>query len=379
MSEDPIKTSPPAGRSRPAVRARIRDDHVSGTRPLPTPLELLAEIPVPDDAAERILESRATLRALLGGRDPRPLVIVGPCSVDDTRAALEYAQRLVRVAGEVEDALYVVMRVYFEKPRTTVGWKGLINDPRLDESGDMSEGLRMARALLVDILRMGLPTATEFLEPVIPQYLADVVSWAAIGARTTESPTHRQMASGLSMPVGIKNGTDGSLTIALDAMVAAAAPHNFLGIDPEGRVAVVETTGNPDRHLVLRGGASGANYDADSIREAAIALEERGLPTRVLVDCSHGNSAKDPRVQPLVVDDLVTQIERGESAILGWMIESYLEEGRQEVGPDPSTRRFGLSVTDACLGWEDTAALLLRSAERLRSRGSRVGVAAPGS
>ncbi len=358
---------PAAGLARPAVRARIRDDHVRGTLPLPTPLELLEEIPVPDEAAERVLDSRATLRALLSGQDARPMVVVGPCSVDDPRAALEYARRLAVVAREVDDALYVAMRVYFEKPRTTVGWKGLVNDPHLDGTGDMSEGLRMARGLLVEVLRLGLPTATEFLEPVIPQYLADVVSWAAIGARTTESPTHRQMASGLSMPVGIKNGTDGSLTIALDAMVATAAPHNFLGIDPHGRVAVVETTGNPDRHLVLRGGASGTNYDSESIRDAAAALAARELPTRILVDCSHGNSGKNPRVQPLVVDDLVSQIERGERSILGWMLESYLEEGRQSVGPDPSSRRFGLSVTDACLGWDDTAALLRGAAERLRA------------
>ena len=359
----------PAGPGPPTVapvRARIRDDHVSGTRPLPTPLELTRQVPVAEEVSERVIDSRSILRGLMADTDPRVLVIVGPCSVDDPEAAMEYARRLRTVAGDVADVLYVVMRVYFEKPRTTVGWRGLINDPRLDGSGDLADGLRIARRLLVDILELGLPTATEFLEPVIPQYLADVVCWAAIGARTTESPTHRQMASGLSMPVGIKNGTDGSMTIALDAMVAAAAPHHFLGIDPEGRVAVVETTGNPDRHLVLRGGSGGPNYDSGSIRRAAEALKMRDLPSRILVDCSHGNSGGDPRKQPLVVDDLVAQMEKGERSILGWMIESYLEEGRQDVGADPGARRFGVSVTDACLGWDDTSDLLLRTAERLR-------------
>ena len=352
--------------SQAPVRARIRDDHVSGTRPLPTPLELLDEIAVPERAAERVLHARADIARLLRGDDPRLLVIVGPCSVDDPDAAREYGARLAVLAEELSESLYVVMRVYFEKPRTTVGWKGLINDPTLDGSGDLSTGLRTARRLLIDVLELGLPTATEFLEPVIPQFLADVVCWAAIGARTTESPTHRQMASGLSMPVGIKNGTDGSLDIALDAMVAAAAPHHFLGIDPEGRVAVVETTGNPDRHLVLRGGGGRTNFDARSIRAAAATLDARSLPNRVLVDASHGNSNKDPRRQPAVVDDLVGQIVSGERNILGCMIESYLEEGRQDVGPDPSSRRYGVSITDACLGWEDTAALLRRVADRLR-------------
>lgn len=349
------------------IRAHIRDHHVKGTEPLPTPTELMREIPVPDEAAQRVVESRATIARLLAGSDSRTMVVVGPCSVDGTEAALEYGQRLASLSAEVDDVLFIAMRVYFEKPRTTVGWRGLINDPFLDRSGDVASGLRIARRLLIDILELGLPTATEFLEPVIPQYLAGVVSWAAIGARTTESPTHRQMASGLSMPVGIKNGTEGALTIALDAMVAAAAPHHFLGIDPDGRVAVVETTGNVDRHLVLRGGGGRTNYDAASIREAASVLRSRGLPDRILVDCSHGNSAKDPRRQPGVVDDLVGQLEKGETSILGWMLESYLHEGRQDVGPDPSTRTRGLSVTDACLGWDDTAALLRRVASRLRS------------
>ena len=349
------------------VRARIRDHHVTGTRPLPTPVELQAEIPVPDDVAEGLLLSRATIAGMLAGSDPRLLVVVGPCSVDDAEAALEYGRRLASLAAELEDVLYLVMRVYFEKPRTTVGWKGLISDPALDGTGDLPSGLRIARGLLIRILELGLPTATEFLEPVIPQYLADTVSWAAIGARTTESPTHRQMASGLSMPVGIKNGTDGTQAVALDAMVAAATAHHFLGIDPEGRVAVVETTGNPDRHLVLRGGGGNANYDSESIRAAADELRARSLPERLLVDCSHGNSGKDPRRQPGVVQDLMDQIQRGESAILGWMLESYLEEGRQDVGSDPGKRRFGLSITDPCLGWDETAEILRRAAERLRA------------
>lgn len=349
------------------VRARIRDHRVSGTRPLLTPLQLIDEIPVPRHLAEKVLRSRADFSALLNGEDSRMLVIVGPCSVDSPPAALEYGRRLASLSEELKDALFVVMRVYFEKPRTTVGWKGLINDPTLDGTGDLADGLRIARRLLVDMLELGLPTATEFLEPVVPQYLSDVVSWAAIGARTTESPTHRQMASGLSMPVGFKNGTDGSLSIALDAMVAAATPHHFLGVDPEGRIAIVETTGNPDRHLVLRGGGGDTNHDPASIREAVAALRARSLPDRILVDCSHGNSAKEPGRQPIIADDLVRQIEGGETSILGCMLESYLEGGSQDIGPDPSARRPGISVTDPCLGWDDTESLLWHMASRLRA------------
>ncbi len=353
---------------------RIRDEHVRGTAPLPSPGELFDELPVSESAAANVAASRGAVRQVLSGRDTRPLVIVGPCSIDDPGAALDYGERLKEVADQVSDHLLIVMRVYFEKPRTTIGWKGLISDPALDGTGDMATGLRIARRLLLDVAELGLPTATEFLEPVIPQYLAELVAWAAIGARTTESPTHRQLASGLSMPVGFKNGTDGSLKIALDAMEAAAHPHHFLGIDQDGRVAVVETTGNPDRHLILRGGGGHTNFDADSVGRAVKRLKARSLPERVLVDCAHGNSNKDPRRQRHVAGALSDQVAGGSESVLGWMIESYLLEGRQDIGPDPSTRLRGMSTTDPCLGWDDTARLLLESAEAMAAaQRGRVG------
>ena len=332
---------------------------------MPSPGELFEELPVSDAAAEAVARGRGDVRRVLSGDDPRPLVIVGPCSIDDPSAALEYAERLKGLSEQVSEQLLVVMRVYFEKPRTTIGWKGLISDPALDGTGDIAMGIRVARRLLLDVAEMGLPAATEFLEPVIPQYLAELVAWAAIGARTTESPTHRQLASGLSMPVGFKNGTDGSLKIALDAMEAAAHPHHFLGIDHAGRVAVVETTGNPDRHLILRGGGGETNFDEESVARAVGRLRSRGLPDRVLVDCAHGNSNKDPRRQPDVARSLTGQMASGSHSILGWMIESYLVEGRQAIGPDPSTRVKGLSATDPCLGWEDTERLIMESANEL--------------
>lgn len=334
---------------------------------MPSPGELFEELPVSDDVGETVARGRGDVRRVLSGEDPRTLVIVGPCSIDDPATALEYAERLKRVSDQVSDHLLVVMRVYFEKPRTTIGWKGLISDPALDGTGDIATGIRVARRLLLDVASIGLPAATEFLEPVIPQYLAELLAWAAIGARTTESPTHRQLASGLSMPVGFKNGTDGSLKIALDAMEAAAHPHHFLGIDHAGRVAVVETTGNPDRHLILRGGGGQTNFDEESVNRAVTRLRKRGLPDRVLVDCAHGNSNKEPRRQPQVARSLAEQVAGGSRSILGWMIESYLVEGRQDIGPDPSARVRGQSATDPCLGWEDTERLLLESAEQVAS------------
>ena len=343
---------------------RIRDEHVRGTAPLPSPGELFDELPVSPELAAAVAHGRGAVRRAVAGDDPRPLVIVGPCSIDDPSTALEYGERLKRVADQVADELLVVMRVYFEKPRTTIGWKGLISDPALDGTGDIATGIRVARRLLLDVAAIGLPAATEFLEPVIPQYLAELVAWAAIGARTTESPTHRQLASGLSMPVGFKNGTDGSLKIALDAMEAAAHPHHFMGIDHAGRVAVVETTGNPDRHLILRGGGGYTNYGPQSVARAVERLRKRGLPDRVLVDCAHGNSNKDPRRQPVVARSLSDQLAEGSRSILGWMIESYLVEGRQDIGGDPAQRVRGLSATDPCLGWADTERLLMESAER---------------
>ncbi len=352
--------------TKPPVRSRIRDQHVRSAVPLPTPRELQLELAVDETAAHHIARAREQIQAILHGSDARLLVVVGPCSVDHTGAALEFADRLAALSAEVDDVFMLAMRVYFEKPRTTIGWKGLINDPDLDGTGDLPKGLGLARSLLLTLAQRGVPTATEFLEPVIPQYLADLVCWASIGARTTESPTHRQMASGLSMPVGFKNGTDGSLDTAVNAMVAAAVPHHFLGIDPDGRVAIIETTGNPDRHLILRGGSAGVNYGADAVGAATAALRARELPPRLLVDCSHGNSGKDPGRQARVVDDLLCQIDGGESAILGFMLESYLSGGRQDIPREPEDRRYGVSLTDACLGWEDTAALLRNAAARVR-------------
>lgn len=351
---------------------RIRDEHVRGTLPLLSPKELFAEQPVDDTVAAHIAQSRNTIRSLLDGKDDRALVVVGPCSIDDPVAALEYANRLRAIASEVSDVLFVVMRVYFEKPRTTIGWKGLINDPHLDDSGDLNTGIRTARKLLIDVAELGIPAATEFLEPVVPQYIAELVSWAAIGARTTESPTHRQLASGLSMPVGFKNGTDGGFQIALDALVASAHPHHFLGIDHEGRVAIIETTGNPDRHLILRGGSQ-PNFDASSLAAAVVALTSKGLNPRVLVDCAHGNSEKDALRQREICAELAARRAEGEPSILGWMVESYLEEGRQHLPEDPQSRVRGLSLTDPCLGWQDTEAMLLESAEVLRAARTTIG------
>ena len=345
---------------------RIRDEHVRGTLPLLSPKQLFAELPVDVDVAAHIARTRQTIRGLLQDRDDRALVVVGPCSIDDPEAALEYARRLRAVAAEVEDVCFVVMRVYFEKPRTTIGWKGLINDPHLDDSGDLNTGIRTARKLLIDVANLGMPAATEFLEPVVPQYIAELVTWAAIGARTTESPTHRQLASGLSMPVGFKNGTDGGFQIALDALVASAHPHHFLGIDHDGRVAIIETTGNPDRHLILRGGAE-PNFDVSSLAEAVEALASRGLNSQVLVDCAHGNSEKDAVRQRDICSELAARRANGEPSILGWMVESYLEEGRQNLPEHPEARIRGLSLTDPCLGWSDTEAMLRESAELLRA------------
>jgi 3-deoxy-7-phosphoheptulonate synthase len=348
-------------------RPPIRDRHVVTAAPLPAPVALMAELPVPTDAATQIAAARELVRDCITGADRRALVIVGPCSIHDPAAALEYADRLAALQREVADALVLVMRVYFEKPRTTIGWKGLVTDPLLNGEGDIALGLRRAREVLLGVADRGLPAATEFLDPIVPQYLADLVTWAAIGARTTESQTHRELASGLSMPVGFKNGTEGELQTALDAMVSAAAPHRFLGVDPDGRVAMIATTGNPDRHLVLRGGRNGPNYRAPQVSAAVAACTAAGLPNRILVDCSHANSGKDPMRQPEVLADLLAQEADGERHLLGWMLESHLLPGRQALGGDPSALRYGVSITDGCLGWEQTADLL-RGAAAVRRR-----------
>jgi 3-deoxy-7-phosphoheptulonate synthase len=341
-----------------------QDLHVRGLTPLISPRTLKTEQPMTEAANETILRTREIVKQILRGDDPRLMVVVGPCSIHDERAAVDYAQRLRRLAERVQDQLFVLMRVYFEKPRTTLGWKGLINDPRLDDSFAVSEGLRIARRLLLTIAEMGLPTATEMLEPITPQYIADLVTWSAIGARTTESPTHRQMASGLSMPVGFKNGTDGEITTAIDALVASRSPHNFLGIDPDGHTCLVHTTGNPFGHLILRGGRGGPNYAPEHVANAAAMLAERGLAPRFMIDCSHANSYKDYRRQAEVWNNVLEQRISGSEAIIGMMLEGNLKPGNQKL-VDPAKLEYGVSITDGCLGWEETEELLLSGREKL--------------
>jgi len=332
--------------------------HVRDTVRLVAPAALRAELPASEAAARTVAAGRAAVEAILGGRDPRLLAIVGPCSIHDPEAALDYARRLARVRADVGDRFEVVMRVYFEKPRTTIGWKGLINDPHLDGSYDIDTGLRIGRQILLEIAALDLPAATEFLDPIVPQYLGDLVSWAAVGARTTESQTHREMASGLSMPVGFKNGTDGGLEVAIDAMQAARSAHSFLGIDENGITSIVRTSGNPLGHLVLRGGRERSNFDPDSIAQALQQLESRGLPPVVLVDSSHANSGKVPARQEDVWQSVVAQRRAGNAGLIGLMLESHLEAGNQPFPQERSKLRYGVSITDACMGWTDTERLL---------------------
>ncbi len=345
---------------------RTSNVHVTQFEPLVAPKELLAELPITRKVANVVVEGRRVLGEMLAGNDSRLLMIVGPCSIHDPVAALDYARRLAALREELADTLYLVMRVYFEKPRTTVGWKGLISDPHLDGTRDMATGLRIARRLLLEINELGLPAATELLGPVVPQYIADLVSWTAIGARTAESQTHREMASGLSMPVGFKNTTDGNLQVALDAMQAAGTPHTFLGMNDEGRSAIVHTTGNPERHLVLRGGGGRTNYDPASVEAAAALCHGRGLPARVLVDCSHGNSNKDHNRQSEVLDSVVGQVAGGSPHIMGAMLESHLHAGWQKLVEGLNGLAYGVSITDACIDWETTERILRQSAARLR-------------
>ncbi|MCT0248723.1 3-deoxy-7-phosphoheptulonate synthase [Synechococcus sp. CS-205] len=334
------------------------DLHIVETRPLVAPAVLHRELPLSQSAARTVLDARERIKAILHGQDSRLLVIVGPCSVHDVEAARAYAEAIAEVRHRHRDQLEVVMRVYFEKPRTTVGWKGLINDPHLDNSYDINTGLRLARGLLLHLAEMGLPAATELLDPVVPQYIADLIGWTAIGARTTESQTHREMASGLSMPIGFKNGTDGSAVTAIHAMQAASKPHHFLGISQMGHAAIVSTTGNPDGHLVLRGGKGGTNYHAEAIDAAASALEQEGLPARLMVDCSHGNSNKDYRRQGEVLAEVARQVRGGSRHVMGVMIESHLVAGNQKIPSDLSQLTYGQSITDACIDLETTREVL---------------------
>jgi 3-deoxy-7-phosphoheptulonate synthase len=339
--------------------------HVKGTTPLISPRDLLEQIPMTEAANRTVVQGRDELIRVLSGEDPRVLAVVGPCSIHDEKAALEYAEKLQRLSEKVKSTLLIIMRVYFEKPRTIIGWKGLINDPGLDGSFDIETGLRRARNLLLRIGEMGLPAATEMLEPITPQYVADLVTWAAIGARTTESQTHRQMASGLSMPVGYKNGTDGNLEIAIQAMQAAQHAHSFLGIDQDGRTCVIHTTGNPYGHVILRGGRSGPNYDAANVKSAADALIAAKLPPYLMVDCSHANSDKDYTKQATVWRDAVAQRAAGNRYIAGLMLESHLFPGNQKLTADLAKLQYGVSITDGCISWEQTEELMLDAHKEL--------------
>ena len=351
------------------------DLRIQETQELISPEELIADLPVSETVSNTVSVARRSIHEILTGEDDRLLVVVGPCSIHDEKAALEYAGRLKALADRISDRVFVVMRVYFEKPRTTVGWKGLINDPNLDGTLDVGSGMRRARKLLVQIGEIGLPAGTEFLDPITPQYLADLTSWGAIGARTTESQTHRQMASGLSMPVGFKNGTDGGAQVAVDAIVSALAPHAFLGIDRDGRTAVIHTTGNAYGHMVLRGGSNGPNFDAASLSQVRERMESGGIGSRLIVDCSHANSAKDHARQSIAFRDVLAQRAAGDSDIVGCMLESHLSPGNQKLGADPSTLEYGVSITDACIGWDETDALLVEAYEALATR---AGAAAGG-
>ncbi len=350
---------------------RTRDLRVEYFRPLLSPAILLEELPLTEASSATVARAREEVARVLRGEDDRLVVIVGPCSVHDPAAGLEYGRGLHALARELEADLCIVMRVYFEKPRTTVGWKGLINDPHLDGSFAINEGLRRARRLLLDLNEMGLPAGCEFLDPISPQFTSDLVTWGAIGARTTESQVHRELASGLSMPVGFKNGTDGGVQVAIDAVRAAAHPHTFLGVTDQGLSAIVATRGNRDCHVILRGGQTGPNYGPASVQKVAQALRDGGLPPRLMIDTSHGNSEKDWRRQPLVAQVIGEQVAQGDQSIFGVMMESFLVEGRQDIAPLRALT-YGQSVTDGCLGWEATAPVLRSLAEAVRARRTAV-------
>lgn len=343
------------------------DLRVSRLRPLIPPAILLEELPLTELASKTVLAGRKSASEIIKGRDDRLLVVVGPCSIHDPQAALEYGDRLVELSRRLDEDLLLIMRVYFEKPRTTVGWKGLINDPDLDHSFSINNGLRIARKLLIDLNERGIPAGHEVLDTITPQFIADLIAWGAIGARTTESQVHRQLTSGLSMPVGFKNGTHGNIQIAVDAVRAAASSHHFLGVTKQGISAIVSTTGNDCCHIILRGGKPGPNFRADAVGRATFKLEKVGLPGRVAVDCSHGNSGKDHSKQPTVAADLAAQIRSGSTAIMGIMLESNLVAGRQDFSTKDELT-YGLSITDACLGWDETVPVLEDLADAVRTR-----------
>ena len=346
----------------------IENTNVSSFARMPSPVELHSKLPLTDKARATVMQGREALRNIIDRKDKRLFVVVGPCSIHDPVAGLDYAARLKKLQAEVADTMLLVMRVYFEKPRTTTGWKGYINDPDMDDSFRVNVGMEKARQFLLDVCEMGLPTATEALDPISPQYLGDLIAWTAIGARTTESQTHREMSSGLSTPVGFKNGTDGDISIAINAILSSSHPHSFLGINGEGSVSIVRTSGNAYGHVVLRGGDGRPNYDSVSVAIAEQALAKAGLPANLVVDCSHANSYKKPELQPLVMSDVVQQIRHGNKSLVGVMIESNIVGGNQKIPADLSQLKYGCSVTDGCIDWESTEAMLRAAHAELLQR-----------
>lgn len=353
--------------SNPVSQPDIDDVNIKSIQTLITPAELKADLPLSEAASQTVLQGRATVRNILDGKDKRLFVVIGPCSIHDPKAANEYADRLKELSAKVKDTLYLVMRVYFEKPRTTVGWKGLINDPDMNDSFNIEKGLHIGRGLLLELNEKGLPCATEALDPNSPQYYQDLISWSAIGARTTESQTHREMSSGLSSPVGFKNGTDGGLTVATNAMQSVKHGHSFLGLNENGQVAIINTKGNPYAHVVLRGGNGKPNYDATSVAEAEAALAKAKVSNKIMIDTSHANSNKDPYLQPLVLKNITEQILDGNKSIVGIMVESHLKGGRQDIPENLCDLVYGQSVTDGCIDWETTEKALLEMHEALKN------------
>lgn len=344
----------------------LSNTHIQESHTLITPEQLRKKIPISHAAEKAVIKFRNEIEQILEFQDSRKFVVVGPCSIHDLKSAEEYSQKLKVLADKVQDKLLLIMRVYFEKPRTTVGWKGLINDPDMDDSFQIEKGLLIARELLIKINELGLPAATEALDPIIPQYIGELISWSAIGARTTESQTHREMASGLSMPVGFKNGTDGGIKVALNALESARSPHNFLGINHKGQVSTFKTKGNAHGHIILRGGGSKPNFDAESIMQAEESLKKANLPPRIVIDCSHGNSNKDYKLQAGVFENVIQQVVDGNTSIVGMMLESNLFEGSQAMPSDLQQLKYGVSVTDKCIGWEETERIILAAHQRLK-------------
>jgi 3-deoxy-7-phosphoheptulonate synthase len=345
---------------------KLFNTHIQDSHILMTPKEVKAKLPLTHSAEKTVLRARKEIEAILEGYDSRKFIVVGPCSIHDVKAAKEYADKLKNLAEQVKDKLLLIMRVYFEKPRTNVGWKGLINDPDMNDSFHIEKGLLTARKLLIHLAELGLPAATEALDPIVPQYISELIAWSAIGARTTESQTHREMASGLSMPVGFKNGTDGGIEVALNALKSAEVPHHFLGINHNGQVSVFKTKGNTHGHVILRGGGGKSNYDAESIRAAEEKLKAANLPAKIVIDCSHGNSNKDYKLQATVFNNVVQQIVEGNTVIVGMMLESNLYEGGQSIPSNLADLKYGVSVTDKCISWEETERIISDAYEKLK-------------